>query len=601
MRPLCLIRMCPRRRILGLLALAAWTSGCGDSSTQALPVASEALPVAGDVSPVGATVESQAANGAAADPKSPIQFRDISSQTQIPFCHTDGNGGKFYIIEAAASGLATFDFDGDGLEDIYFLSGTPLKGAAPDAPPGGNVLYRNLGGFQFQDVTAAAGIGPAGYGVGVAAGDYNNDGHPDLYVSNFGPKVLYRNNGDGSFTDVTSDAGVADGDQFGAGVCFLDIDNDSHLDLYVANYSDFSYETHVTRSRFGIPIYPGPIDFIPLPSSLFRNRGDGTFEDISKASGIREQPGTSMGAVCADYDNDGATDIICANDNAANFCFHNEGGGKFKEVGTLTGLAFNADGLVVGNMGLDCADYDNDGWLDFFITTYQREAPILFRNLGAGSFRDVTAKAAQTQRCYNNSKWGTGFADFDNDGWKDILVGIGHLQVNIEQWDKTSSYAAPPMLLRNNGKGRFEDVSDTSGDGLKVDCVARGVALEDLDNDGRIDVVISNSRRPPVILRNESENNHHWLHIKLRGVKVNRDAVGARVTVTAGDLKQIDEVHSGRGYQSHFGTRLHFGLADHKSVDKIEVRWPGGFTESWEDIQSDQILTLTEGSGTAAK
>ena len=533
-------------------------------------------------------------------PASGILLQDVTARTKISFVHTDGNCGKFYVVEAAASGLATFDYDGDGLTDIYFLSGTPLQGAGPEAPPGGNVLYRNLGNFQFEDVTRTANVGAAGYSVGVSAGDYNNDGHQDLYVSNFGPKVLYRNNGDGTFTDVSQAAGVTDGNQFGAGVCFLDIDNDSHLDLYVANYTDFSFETHVTRMRLGIPIYPGPIDYVPLPSSLFRNRGDGTFADISETSGIRERPGTGMGAICVDYDNDGATDIICANDEAANFCFHNEGGGKFKEVGAVTGLAFNAEGLVVGNMGIDSADYDHDGQFDFFVTTYQREAPILFHNLGGGTFRDVTARTAQTQRCFNNSKWGSGFADFDNDGWKDILVGIGHLQVNIEQYDKTSSYAARPMLLRNNGEGRFEDVTDTSGDGMKIDCVARGVALEDLDNDGRIDVVINNSRRAPLILRNESENDNHWLELKLRGTKVNRDAVGARVTVTAGDLKQTDEVHSGRGYQSQFGMRLHFGLAQHQRVDQIEVRWPGGFTEVWKDIAVDQILALTEGTGQAA-
>ena len=524
-------------------------------------------------------------------------MRDVTSETQIAFCHTDGNSGKFYLVEAGASGLATFDFDGDGLMDIYFANGVPLKGAGPDAPSGGNALYRNLGNFRFEDVTQYAGVGQAGYGLGVTAADYNNDGHQDLYVSNFGPKVLYRNNGDGTFTDVSRSAGVTDGDQFGAGVCFLDIDNDSHLDLYVANYTDFSYLNHVTRTQLGIPIYSGSIDYSPLPHSLYRNRGDGTFEDISVASGIRAHPSPGMGAICADYDNDGAMDIICANDVAANSCFHNDGTGKFTEVAVFAGLAFNGDGLVVGNMGMDCADYDHDGWLDFFSTTYQQEMPILFHNQSRGQFRDATAKATEVQRSYNNSKWGCGFADFDNDGFKDLFIGVGHLQVNIELWDNTSSYEARPMLLRNNGKGKLEDVSDVSGEGLKVMCVARGVALEDLDNDGRIDVVISNSRRKPVILRNESQSSHHWLEIKLRGVKVNRDAVGARIKVTAGDLVQIDEVHSGRGYQSHFGTRLHFGLGSQETVDKIEVCWPGGFQEIWEDIKSDQILTLTEGAG----
>jgi hypothetical protein len=563
-------------------------------------------------SPVDSAIEDSSANASprvsepAKEPQpelppSPIQFREATKQTQINFHHTDGNSGQYYLVEFAASGLATFDYDNDGLMDIYFVSGVPLRGAGPEAPRGGNRLYRNLGDWRFEDVTAKAGVGAAGYGVGVTAGDYNNDGHQDLYVSNFGPKVLYRNNGDGTFSDVSQAAGVTNGDQLGAGVCFLDIENDGDLDLYVANYVDFSYEKHTPHFTFGIPVYAGPNNFTPLRHALFRNRGDGTFEDHSKASGVGSRPGPGMGAVCGDYDNDGAQDIFVANDISPNFCFHNDGSGKFTEVGALNGLAFNVDGMVRGSMGIDCADYDHDGRFDFFVTTFRHELPVLYHNLGNDIFRDETAKVAQAQRCYNNSKWGCGFADFDNDGHKDIFVGVGHLQVNIEKFDDTGSYEATPMLLRNNGAGRFEDVTDASGDGLKVMCVARGVALEDLDNDGRIDVVISNSRRPPVVLRNESPTTNHWLGLKLRGTTVNRDAVGARVHVTAGELVQYDEVRSGRGYQSHFGTRLHFGLGPHQRAARIEVRWPGGHTEQWTDLAADQIHILTEGEGQVAK
>jgi hypothetical protein len=575
---------------LGVLA----GGGCGQSAPPAFApspqaVASVSHPPAADRDPPRTSVGAPIA----------FNFRDVTAQTQIAFEHTDGHGGRYYVVEAAASGLATFDYDRDGLIDVYFLSGVPLPGTGPEAPRGGNALYRNLGGFQFEDVTARAGVGRAGYGLGVTAADYDNDGDQDLYVSNFGPKVLYRNNGDGTFSDVTTDAGVADGDQFGAGVCFLDMENDGDLDLYVANYTQLSLDVIENKVFLGYPVYGGPLDHTPIPNSLFRNRGDGTFEDFSDESGIRSHPGLGMGTICADYDDDGDTDIFVANDESPNFCFQNDGAGKFTEVAGRAGVAFNANGRWVGNMGVDCADFDLDGKFDFFTTTYQREMPLLLQNLGGGLFEDVTARAAQTERCYNNSKWGCGFADFDNDGDKDLLIGVGHLQVNIEKYDKTSAYAATPMLLRNNGKGRLEDVTETSGAGLKVMCVARGTALDDLDNDGRIDVVISNSRRPPVVLRNETETSHHWLQLQLRGTRVNRDAVGARVRVIADDLVQIDEVRSGRGYQSHFGSRLHFGLGGRARVERIEVRWPGGFKETWRDVAVDQMLTLTEGSGTA--
>jgi hypothetical protein len=589
-----------RFHLLLVCGLIACAGGCGDRSIsqQADDPVGVAPPRPGATVVETSRIAPAGSKVAVARPTA-IRLANVTNETGIGFCHTDGNCGKFYLVEAAASGLATFDYDRDGLIDVYFLSGVPLPGAGPDAPPGGNALYRNLGGFRFEDVTAKAGVGAGGFGLGVAAADYDNDGDQDLYVSNFGPNVLYRNNGDGTFTNVAATAGVDDGDQFGAGVSFLDIENDGDLDLYVANYTKLDLQNQKERTFLGIPVYAGPLDFEPIPHSLYRNRGDGTFEDVSEPSGIRAHPGLGMGTVCADFDDDGDTDIFVANDESPNFCFQNDGAGNFTEIASRAGLATNAHGKWVGNMGVDAADYDQDGRFDLFTTTYQREVPLLLHNLGGGMFEDIAARAAETKRCYNNSKWGCGFADFDNDGRKDLFVGIGHLQVNIEQYDKTSAYAATPMLLWNNGQGRFLDVSDSCGDGFKVMCVARGVALEDLDNDGRIDVVISNSRRPPVVLRNETQTAHHWLELELRGARANRDAVGARVRVTAGDLVQLDEVHSGRGYQSHFGSRLHFGVGERSRIDKIEVRWPGGFQESWTNVAVDQILPLTEGAGTA--
>jgi hypothetical protein len=523
-------------------------------------------------------------------------LRDVTVQTGITFRHTDGSSGKLYIVETVASGLATFDYNGDGLIDVYFLNGRPLPGARADLPPK-NRLYRNLGGFRFADVTEAAGTGDTGFGLGVAAGDYDNDGDQDLYLNNFGPNLLYRNDGDGTFSDVTEQAGAACGDKVGAGACFLDIDEDGDLDLYVANYVRFTYENHVFQVVSGYPRYPTPNHFPHQPANLFRNDGEGTFSDVTVASGLGAYPGSGMGTVCLDYDDDGRTDIFVCNDAARNFLFHNEGGGKFTEVGVAAGAAYNLYGQGVASMGADCGDYDNDGRLDIFLTDFQGQWPILFRNLGQGSFEDVTMFAGAAAASFAYVKWGCGLVDFDNDGFKDIFLGCGHIDDNIALTDDSTSYLARPVLLRNTGGGKFVNVSDSSGDGMKQKLVARGIAFDDLDNDGRIDVVILNSRRPAVVLRNESLTGNHWLQIQLRGVRTNRDGVGARVKVVAGNLTQIDEVHSGRGYQSHFGTRLHFGLGKQARVERVEVRWIGGGVDVFEDLSVDRLTTLVEGTG----
>jgi hypothetical protein len=529
----------------------------------------------------------------------PIILRDVTPQSGIAFRHTNGGGGRYYIVETVASGLATFDYDGDGLVDVYFLNGRPLRGTDWQGPPPKNRLYRNLGGFRFADVTDKAGVGDAGFGLGVAVADYDNDGLPDIYVNNYGPNVLYRNNGDRTFTDVTKTAGVDGGDKVGAGANFLDIDGDGNLDLFVASYIAFTYKNHVAAVLHNAPYYAGPLSFPKQPNQLFRNNGDGVFTEISAESGIGAHAGAGMGAIALDHDNDGRTDVFVCNDEHWNFLFQNEGGGKFREAALTAGVSSSFYGTLVAGMGADAADYDHDGRLDLFMTDYRGENPILFKNLGDGSFDDVTMQAGAGAGSYPYIKWGCGFVDFDNDGHPDLFIGCGPLgeyvgKIDLPLFREVGEVA--PVLLRNTGDGKFVNVSDSSGDGMRVKLVARGIAFDDLDNDGRVDAVILSANRPPTILRNVSVTGNHWVQIRLRGVKANRDGVGARVKVVAGDLAQAAEVHSGRGYQSHFGSRLHFGLGKHGRIDRIEVRWIGGGADVLEDVPADRVLTIREGA-----
>lgn len=527
----------------------------------------------------------------------PIQFRDVTAATGITFRHTDGSSGHYYIVETVSTGLATLDYDGDGRIDIYFPNGAPLPGAKADRPPR-HALYKNLGGWRFKEVTDEAGVGCTGYGLGAVVGDYDNDGRPDLYVSNFGPKFLYRNNGDGTFTDVTGRAGVGDGNKVGAGACFLDIDGDGLLDLYVANYLKFTYASHTVYTRNGVPEYASPKFYPPERHTLFRNHGDGTFADVSVEAGIAQIPGHGMGIVAGDYDNDGDTDLFVLNDASRNYFWQSDGKGHFEEVALTIGAAYNGNGESMASMGVDCSDYDNDGWLDFFQTSYQRETPVLFHNLGGGVLEDATVRANVAPGAIACVKWGCGFADFDNDGRRDLFIACGHLQDRIDEYDSSTSYHARNVVLRNMGDGTFKNVSDRCGDGLAVKLSSRGAVLDDLDNDGDIDVVVLNSRREPTVLRNmvrEMGSGNHWLQLRLHGVKTVRDGVGARVRVTAGDLVQIDEVHSGRGYQGHFGSRLHFGLDKHARIDRIEIRWLGGGVDVLENVAADQLLDIEEG------
>lgn len=526
----------------------------------------------------------------------PIVLRDVTERTGITFVHTDGSSGQRYIVETVTAGLALFDYDGDGHVDIYFLNGAPLQGTQrTDGEPPRNALYRNEGGWRFRDVTLQAGVGDIGFGLGVTVGDYDNDGAPDLFVNNFGQNVLYRNNGDGTFSQRTAPAGLAEPAKVGAGACFLDMDTDGDLDLYVSNYVRFTYPTHRIVHVDGQPHYVGPREYPPEPDQLYRNNGDGTFTDVSAESGVGLHAGSGMGMVAADFDRDGDTDVLVLNDVASNFLFCNDGTGKFAEQGLVSGFACNAMGDELGSMGLDCGDYDNDGWLDLHMTSYQNELPVLYRNLGNGIFEDVTLRTGAGDGCFPYVNWGTGLVDLDNDGHRDLFIACGHLQDNVESVDRTTAYKVRNVLLRNTGGGVFENVSQRAGDGMYPQHSSRGTGFDDLDRDGRLDVVILNSRDPPNVLRNESPGQQHWLQLTLRGRTANRDGVGSRVHVVAGDLTLVAEVHSGRGYQSHWGSRLQFGLGPRAHIDRIEIHWLGGGQQRLENVAADQWLTIVEG------
>lgn len=522
-----------------------------------------------------------------------IQLRDVTASTGITFRHFDGASGRKYLPEPMSAGLALLDYDGDGLIDIYFLSGAPLP-PLPADPHCRSALYRNEGNFRFKDVTEEAGVGSTGFGLGVAAVDFDNDGDLDLYVNNFGPNTLYRNNGDGTFTEITSQTGVGVGDDLGAGVAFLDADADGDLDLFVANYMRFTLAINPTKSMDGFPTYPGPQDFDPNRSAFFLNDGTGGFLDASVAAGIAGVAGSGMGVIAADYDNDGDTDLLVANDERANFLFENDGRGKFTEVGVLRGFAYGFDGRPRGHMGLDGADIDHNGWLDFFVTTFSKETCVLYHNAG-GQFEDATARTGAGAGSLPHAEWGTGFADFDNDADADLFIACGQLDPEVHRWRPYTAYRIANLLLENTG-GKFEDISSRCGDGLAPVLSSRGSGIDDLDNDGDVDLVVLNSTDLPTVLRNDSRTGGHWLQVQLIGRRSNRGGIGAQVRIATGGLTQLAEVHSGRGYQSHYGTRLHFGLRSAERVERIEVRWIGGGTDVLTDVPAGQLLRIVEGT-----
>jgi hypothetical protein len=522
-----------------------------------------------------------------------VNLVDVTEQSGIDFVHTDGGGGNLYIVQSVVAGLCLFDYDNDGLVDIYFLNGAPNPGVHFDRPPR-DELWRNNGDWTFTNVTDQAGVGELGYGLGVVSGDFDADGDQDLYVNNFGPNVLFRNDSDGTFTDVTATAGVGC-DLCGAGAAYLDIEGDGDLDLYVANYVDFAYERNITESIGDQVFSAGPGSYKPQPDRLFRNDGNGAFSDVSDESGINKSVGPGMGMICADYDDDRDTDIFICSDYSANQLLQNDGHGRFEEVAFAAGVAYDLEGFSKGNMGVTCGDYDNDGRLDFYVTTFSRELSVLYRNTGNGFFTDMTRPSQSGSSTISHAKWGTTLSDFDHDGDRDLFVACGHFWIDARYVDDRTDVAVPNALLENKGDGTFVDVSHQSGNGMGIVASSKGAGFDDLDNDGDLDAVILNANGRPSILRNDIQTPRKSVQIMLRGGLANRDGVGARVKVFSSGRQQIAEVHRGQGYQSGYGDRLHFGLDAAVRPSRIEVHWIGGKIDIVDEPPEGRFLLIEEG------
>ncbi|MDE0503658.1 MAG: CRTAC1 family protein [Candidatus Poribacteria bacterium] len=521
-------------------------------------------------------------------------FTEVTVEAGIRFKHTDGRSGERYFLETLGAGAAWFDYDRDGDVDLYFVNGASLPGAQIDVPPT-NVLYRNNGDMTFTDVTVQAKVGDGSYGFGCCVGDFDNDGWQDLYITNFGANILYRNNGDGSFSDVTETAGVGE-ERWSASAAFADYDKDGDLDLYVANYLDYRLEENTVCHRGDLRVYCPPADFTGAPDTLFENKGDGTFVDVSRKSGVFNPEGKGLGVVWGDYDNDGYPDIFVANDTTADMLYRNNGDGTFMDVALFVGVALGAKGIPMGGMGTSFGDYDNDGGLDIVVTNFQDDPNSLYHGEGDGTFADASYSSRLGGVSLPYVGWGVDFVDLDNDGLVDLFVGNGNIYDNVEKFDPGYTYPQRNLVFRNQGDGTLNEISNRCGPGLELNKVSRGVAFGDYDNDGDIDILVTNSNQTPDLLLNESGSQYNWLGLKLVGTSSNKDAIGARVRLFAPGLEpQLREVKSGSSYLCQSDMRLHFGLGMASSVTRIEIRWPSGLEEAFEGIKPNQFLEIREG------
>ena len=532
-----------------------------------------------------------------------VQFTDVARQSGITFRHDNAASPEKYLIETMGSGCAWIDYDQDGLLDVYLVNGAATRVYTPKQPLR-SALYHNNGDGTFTDVTEKAGVGAEGlFGMGVAVGDYDNDGFPDLFVLGYGRCILYHNNGNGTFTDVTKKTGVANEGRWASSAAWFDYNNDGHLDLAIANYVDWSPEHNYYCGDHGpgMRSYCHPDDYHPQPPTLFRNNGDGTFADVSTASGVGATPRNGLGIVTFDYDDDGWQDILIANDSMANSLFRNNRDGTFKEVGYDSGIAVSMDGAAEAGMGVDAADTTGTGRMDVAIAHLDTQLARFYRNLGDGTFEDATLQCKIGYATYHMSEFGLAFMDYDNDGARDLFMAGGNVLDNIARYHAGVTFAEPKLMFRNVGNGMFGNVSDELGADFRLPRVSRGAAVGDFDNDGDLDILINNNGEMPQLLRNDGGNQNNWLSILLIGTKSNRDGVGARVKITAGNLVAYDQRKGGMSYQSARDPRLHFGLGQHSEIDSVEVKWPSGAATKIEKLKSNQIIAIKEGEGVVAR
>jgi enediyne biosynthesis protein E4 len=515
-----------------------------------------------------------------------------------------GAESKSYIIEVVGCGVAFIDYDNDGWVDVFVLSGTRLDGAPPGTT---NRLYKNNRDGTFIDVTAKAGLEQTGWASAVTIGDYDNDGFDDLFITYYGQNVLYHNNGDGTFTDVSEHAGLRQpATRYGSGCCWVDYDRDGHLDLFVANYLNTTLEKlpkpgeNSDCTWKGVPVNCGPRGLPPGSVQLFHNNGDGTFTDVSKASGVAAASGSyPMTVVAADYDNDGWPDIYVACDSTPSWLFRNQHNGTFREEGLERGVALSEDGLEQAGMGVGVGDYDLDGNLDIFKTHFADDTNVLYHNDGKGNFDDVTTRSGLgVETRYVG--WGAGIVDLDNDGFPDLFVATGSVYPEVEKRLPAYPFRTPRLVFRNLGDGRFEELIEEAGSGISAPHASRGCAFGDFDNDGDMDILVSNMNEPPSLLRNDVSGNNHWLKVLLVGVRTNRSAIGTRVIARYGSRRQAQEVSAQSSFYSTNDRRLHFGLGPESSAD-LTIRWTNGATETIPNVAADQLVVIREGAGIIRK